>query len=248
MVDNIALIANAIMNAQSGVPVEILPQNIQILSDNDAYLLQDLINSQMGGVGAWKVARAPDGVYRCSAIPSQRISFTDQVSQVIFSSTAKIEFELGVRFRQTINESHLPKDLHELVNLIDCVFPAIEIISSRLSPHLQSFKSLQLADHQNCQMVIVDKNSTKHHLTEPLKLTVRAYEKERIFIVDSERLSRINQSLLWLCKHAIERGRPIQEGDFIITGALIGPEPISFNKTYEIAINENHFIKKIFFI
>jgi 2-keto-4-pentenoate hydratase len=70
--------------------------------------------------------------------------------------------------------------------------------------------------------------------------------QQRIVVVDPERRAKMQQSLLWLCEHALARGRPVLGGDIVITGALIGAEFLRFDEDYAISLNDSHAMKRQF--
>lgn len=246
MNDSTSLLARTILGAHLGVPIVALPKEIRIDTEADAYRVQDLINAELGGVGGWKVARAPDGFFRCSAIPFPRIFRKDKPSPYRVPSGARIEFEIGVRFCKTIDANSLPRQPSDLARLIDAVFPAIEIVNSRFSPELQGTRHLQLADHQNCLMVIAVAEPCECDLSAAMHLTVQVGGERRIVGVDQERLAKMQQSVIWLCEHAFGRGRPIRKGDIVITGALQGAEPLHFDEDYVICLNDRHAVTSRF--
>jgi 2-keto-4-pentenoate hydratase len=246
MSDSTSLLARAILGAHRGVPVDALPADVRIASEAEAYRVQDLVNAALGGVGGWKVARAPDGVFRCSAIPLHRMFQDDDAAPPRVPSTARIEFEVGVRFRETVDAGRLPRQPADLTRLIDAVFPAIEIVSSRFSPKLQGTRHLQLADHQNCLMVVAEPKAGDLDLSGDLRLAVSVGGQQRVVVVDPEQRAKIQQSLLWLCEHALARGRPVLGGDIVITGALLGAEPLRFDEDYAISLNDRHAMTRHF--
>lgn len=246
MSDSTSLLARAILGAHRGVPVEALPADVRIASEAEAYRVQDLVNAALGGVGGWKVARAPDGVFRCSAIPLHRMFQDDDAAPPRVPPTARIEFEVGVRFREMVDAGRLPRQPADLTRLIDAVFPAIEIVSSRFSPELQGTRHLQLADHQNCLMVVAEPKAGDLDLSGDLRLAVSVGGQQRVVVVDPEQRAKIQQSLLWLCEHALARGRPVLGGDIVITGALLGAEPLRFDEDYAISLNDRHAMTRHF--
>lgn len=246
MNDSTSLLARTILDAHQSVPIDALPKEVWIADEADAYRVQDLINVELGGVGGWKVARAPDGIFRCSAIPLNRIFNEGKPSPYRVPSKAGIEFEIGVRFRKTIDLNSLPRKPSDLARLIDKVFPAIEIVNSRFSPELQGTQHLQLADHQNCLMIIADSAPCELNLFGAFHLTVQIGEERRIVVVEQNRLAEIRQSLIWLCEHALRRGRPILKADVVITGALLGAEPLRFDENYVVCLNDRHALTRRF--
>lgn len=195
--------------------------------DRDAaYAVQEATLLAIGPHGGWKVgAPGPQLDPGCAPLPAAGI-FADPVELVGSPWTMRgIEVEVAVRFARDFVPASPEVDQVQLLNAIDCVLPAIEVVETRLADWRDSDPLAQLADLQTHGALVLGQPSG----LPPADLDLRRVEAYLAF--DGQPVASCRGAhaagdvwrlLAWLAWHAAQRERPLRAGDVVTTGSCSG--------------------------
>jgi 2-keto-4-pentenoate hydratase len=199
-------------------PIPRLPRSCRPLTDEDAYAIQDEITKVLGPVGGWKVGQgAADAHPTFAPIYRNTIRRDGAVLAAADLPRRRVEVEIGfvlagdwtpgagawrLRFAPVIEIVHdrfeTPASTPHAERLADAFGNAGAVVGEPVGlPDMADLAG-------GTVMVRIDEGdvtpvSTRHPTTDPLRLA------------------------LWLCDERLRRGQPPRTGDFITTGALLGP-------------------------
>jgi 2-keto-4-pentenoate hydratase len=194
-----------------------------------AYSVQDAMAKALGTVGGWKVGAAgPADEPACSPLLSAGIF---QSGAALLGSPWRmrgVEVEVAIRLGRDL----VPRDGDagaldpaRVIEAIDAVLPAIEIIESRLADWRESAPLAQLADLQNHGGLIIGTPSP----IDPRDIDLRTVEAYLAFDGQPVASTRganpaadIWRLVGWLAWHCAQRGMPLRAGQVITTGSCSG--------------------------
>lgn len=149
-------LAEAIAEAwRTGKQTQELPRNWQPPTVAAGYEVQDLAVSKIDApVAGWKIACTTEDMQKRFGV--QGPYFGPLLRSVAFSSGTSqpyskylplgLEGEFAFRLAKDIPVRSSPVDRHELAEAIECILPAIEIVSLRLAPSVALTGPLAIAD------------------------------------------------------------------------------------------------------
>jgi 2-keto-4-pentenoate hydratase len=194
-----------------------------------AYAVQDAMAKALGAVGGWKVGAAgPTDEPACSPLPLAGIFQTGAQLLGPPWRMRGIEVEVAIRLGHDLVPQ--PGDTEALsparvIEAIDAVLPAVEIIESRLADWRESAPLAQLADLQNHGGLIVGAPSP----IDPRDVDLRTVEAYLAFDGQPVASTRganpaadIWRLVGWLAWHAAQRGMPLRAGQVVTTGSCSG--------------------------
>ncbi|MDB5846816.1 MAG: Hydratase/decarboxylase [Rhodoferax sp.] len=192
----------------------------------EAYAIQDATLAELGPVAGWKVG--------AKGVTAEPIG-APLPSSCVFASGARLEgggwalrgleVEVALRVGRDFAIGNEPLTPADLASAFDAVYPAIEVVETRLDGWKDSPPLAQLADLQSHGALVLGPAAP----FDVAALDLRRVEAQ-IFIgptlakrtlggnpgVDVWRL------LAWLAKHCAARGQPLRKGQIVTTGSCTG--------------------------
>ena len=191
-----------------------------------AYALQDALLRRIGPIGGWKVgAKSATAEPTCAPMPASGILPTGSSLQLIPSSLRGIELEVALRVRRDIGDSLQEIDALTLDDLFDAVFPAIEVVETRLADFIDADPYSKLADLSSHGALVVGPAASVKpgEVQLPNLRAILTFDGQSVAdtiggnpAVDLLRLTR------WLASHCVQRGSPLRKGQIVTTGSCTG--------------------------
>jgi 2-keto-4-pentenoate hydratase len=194
-----------------------------------AYAVQDAVAQALGNVGGWKVGAArPTDEPACSPLPAAGIF---QSSATLLGPAWRlrgVEVEVAIRLAHDLvpgaGETGILAPAR-VIEAIDAVLPAVEIIESRLADWRESAPLAQLADLQNHGGLVLGAPSP----VDPRDVDLRTVEAYLAFDGQPVASTRganpaadIWRLVGWLAWHCAQRGMPLRAGQVVTTGSCSG--------------------------
>lgn len=210
----------------AGIPIVQLPAGLEPQTAADAYRIQNETIEALGAVGAWKVQPLPQaGEPFASPILASTVFPNGAVLHAQDFRGLGIEVEVAVTIARDLparTPGYGPADMKAAIASIHI---ALELLSSRFVDRKQVTLLTGIADLQHSGGVIVGPAVSARLLPEfgeqHLTLTIDgALAAETVGNATTENMLR---SLAWLANHAAARGLSLKAGQFVITGARLGP-------------------------
>ncbi|OPY96296.1 hydratase [Bradyrhizobium sacchari] len=207
----------------SGQPVawrDILPSDRA-----GAYAIQDATLARIGPLGGWKVGAAgPDAEPVCAPLPASGLLGSGaRLGPEFRLRGVEVEVALRVGRALTADDAALPD--RELARAIDAVYPAIEVVETRLDDWTNSAALAQHADLQSHGALLIGAAAT----VSAASIDLRSVEADLSIGEDISRRSiggnpagDIWRLLRWLIRHCADRGVPLSPGHIVTTGSCTG--------------------------
>jgi len=194
-----------------------------------AYAVQDLLARTLGPIGGWKVGAAgPAAEPACAPLLAAGV-FKSGVALVGPPWRSRgVEVEVALRLGHDLvpgNADTGPLAAARVIEAVDAILPAVEIIETRLADWRSSSPLAQLADLQNHGGLVIGEPSPIDVRDVDLR-TVEAYLAFDGQPVASTRganpAADIWRLVGWLAWHCARRGMPLRAGQVITTGSCSG--------------------------
>jgi len=222
-----AALAQLILNARAQhVTLDTLPEDLQPANQDEAYAVQfatlDLMQEAAAG---WKVgAKSPDGPAQGSPLPASCVHRSGaQLARREFGKAGlelEIAFSLGRRFEPAAE----PYTEQQVLDAIESVHAAVEIVSSRYSAWPNVDKLWQLADLQNHGALIVG-DGVPYDGRFPFEVPSLRFTFDGKPVFDSKPSNPAGDPrrlLVWLINHGSSRGVTFEPGTVLTTGSYTG--------------------------
>lgn len=193
---------------------------------DDAYAIQEIVTQQLSAeISAWKTS-APDP----ESIPIAAPIY----SELVYRSGAKvpaselfvigIEGEIAFRIGQDLPLREIPYSREDIIESIDELLPAIEIVDTRMQDGFSQNKNLMLADNQsNGGLVVGERVSDWKGLDfANLKASVTVNGVTEYSGVAGNRAGDPFKLMAWAANHCAIRGWPFKTGEIVTTGTYTG--------------------------
>ncbi|UWU73481.1 fumarylacetoacetate hydrolase family protein [Bradyrhizobium huanghuaihaiense] len=190
-----------------------------------AYAIQDATLARIGPVGGWKVgASSPDAEPVCAPLPASGLLASGaRLGPEFRLRGVEVEVALRVGRALTADDAALPDP--ELARAFDAVYPAIEVVETRLEDWTNSVALAQLADLQSHGALLIGAAAT----VSPASIDLRSVEAHLSIGEDISRRTiggnpagDIWRLLRWLIRHCADRGVPLLPGQIVTTGSCTG--------------------------
>lgn len=212
----------------SDLPPDLIPRD-----EAQAYAIQDAL-LPAEEIAGWKVAPAsPTKGHRGSPM-SVRAVIPDGGALPQSAVAPEVEGEVAFILGKPVSGDATREDL---LNAISGVCLAIEILDSAFTDRKCANPLSALADCQSNAGLVIG----------PLKTDLTDLDLSRLRPVfstsDGEILEpakpmpsteAVLDAVLWLVRHAADRGKALQPGQVVITGARVGPVPIARGQTFRV--------------
>ena len=188
-----------------------------------AYAVQDETLRSIGPVGGWKVgAASPQSQPACAPLPAAGLQPDGAALLGPPWHMRGIEVELALRLGRDLGAA---PSRQELVEAVDAVLPAIEIVETRLADWRESEPLAQLADLQSHGALVLGAPS----VIDPRDIDLRRIEAYLAFdgqpvasTYGAHATGDVWGLLQWLAAHCAARGQPLRAGQVVTTGSCTG--------------------------
>ena len=218
--------ATLLLNAANGERLADLPPHLVPGSLADAYAIQDAALRDATGLAGWKIAPAKLGHEpRCSPIPNARMSGNGSALPITGFRTPEVEVEIGFLLGRNLPARGTPYVRHEVIRAVKSVHAALEILDSRFLDRKAVSPFSALADAQSNGAMIAGEGIEAWENLEFAQLGLELFADGEPYAVKTGGPSTdaVLDALTWLSNHAATRERSLEAGQFIITGARLGP-------------------------
>ena len=136
-----------------------------------------------------------------------------------------IEVEIAFRVRRDISGSPQEIDALTMDDMFDAVFPAIEVVETRLADFIDADPFAKLADLSSHGALVVGPAASVRpgDVQLPQLRAILTFDGQSVAdtiggnpAVDLLRLAR------WLARHCVQRGNPLRKGQIVTTGSCTG--------------------------
>lgn len=144
----------------------------------------------------------------------------------------KVEFELAFYFKKTLQGT---VTLDDVIDAIDYVVPAIEIIDSRIADWKIKFEDT-VADNGSSAGAILGATQTKlADIEDMTAIPMRAYKNGEFFdeATSAAVLGNPLEAVVWLANAVRDYGITVQAGTFVLSGAVSKAVPFEDGDVFE---------------
>lgn len=218
--------ANLLLDARrTCVSMEDLPADLQPVSVDEAYLVQDAIAAAYGEIGGWKVGAAtPESTPVFAPMPRNWIAKSGSVLEGPTWRYRGLEAEIAFLMGRDLLPRPTPYTREEIIEAIASCHPAIEVLESGLADPMKATRLSMIGDLQMHGGFIYGAACVGWRNID--------FEDERVMLaVDGVvRVDRTGSNtsgdllglLPWLANHAGARTGGIRAGQWITTGSWTG--------------------------
>lgn len=220
--------ASLLRDAYLGLRPEDIPPDLRPTSPAEAYRIQDLVIGQ-SGIAGWKVGAtaAPDD-RTCAALAAES-QLADGAILQRGERRPDLEVEVAIRIAADLLPRSAPYGRDEVLTALGGAYAAFEIVESRFRDRKRASPLSTLADAQSCRAFIIGSGIEDWQRLNlaSLKVTLFSDDVEMVGTREGASVADTIDALVWLANHAGARGIGLTAGQFVITGARIGPVEVS---------------------
>ncbi|WP_438382277.1 2-keto-4-pentenoate hydratase [Asaia sp. BMEF1] len=206
----------------AGVEPALMPQ-----SEAEAYAVQDEIahalRPRLGEVTGWKIgAPSHEGVPFAAPLHEATLFFGDTRLPEKALRHYGVEAEVVYRFARDLPPRERPWSLDEVLDAVDSVHTAIEIIDTRFERPNTQPRLVHLADQGSHGALIIGEGQTAWRRLSPVSETVHLALSDGCVIehIGGNSAGDPRRLLVWLANHASARGMPLRAGSVVTTGSM----------------------------
>jgi len=218
--------AQALAHAWSGSP-RVTAADLPIADAAQAYAVQDALATRLGPVAAWKVGASSNSVEpNASPLPAAVVRPAGTTLGLPARSMRLIELEVAVRLRHDLWPGDRLMSQAQVWDAIESVFPAVEVVDSRLTEGREAPAPVRLADLQSHGALVWGTPRDIHPRAIDLtRLRTRLWFDGALAtdVTGAHAAPDIWRLIAWLARHAQARGRPLRAGDIVTTGSCTPP-------------------------
>jgi 2-keto-4-pentenoate hydratase len=236
MVDSAKAATLLIAARHDGQKMDALPADAEPANLGDAYAIQDAIIEQFGlPIAGWKVALTNDeameraGASEPAAGPlfAPYIGANPGVIDRHGGCVAGFECEFAFRLANGLPASGAPYEAADVKGAVESMHPAIEVVGARIANRPALGVRGTVADHAGNFNVVLGHAVPNWEERDLARCAVR-------HCVDGDEIAASSganvlgnplNALAWLANHLAGRGRELEAGHLVITGAATGPLP-----------------------
>lgn len=211
-------------------PIIDLPADLAPQTAKDAYRIQNEIVDALGPVGAWKVQPLPaSGEPFASPILSNGIIPDGALLHAADFRGLGIEVEVAVTINRTLPKqpkAYMPEDMRAAIGSVHI---ALELLATRFLDRKQVPLLTGVADLQSSGGVVLGPPVPPDNLPEfgKQRMTLSMDGTTVAATEGNATTDNMLAALAWLANHAAARDLPLKAGDIVITGARLGPMPLT---------------------
>ncbi len=223
-------------------PLDGLPKECQPNNEQEAYSIQDRVVDGIGRPIGWKVGATSDKAQKllgiegpfcgrltdnCSLISPAEISVGD------FTTMCRVEVEYAFRFGQGLSITTLPFSREMVIDSVEALIPAIEIIDSRYTDWTNRGAWHLIADNGVSGQFVMGKEVIDWKSFDLLNDRISILVDDQVVSTGCGEavLGHPLNSLTWLANSLADRGQSLMAGDVVTTGScadIIPVEPGQF--------------------
>lgn len=205
-----------------------LPQDIRPQTAQEAYAVQDGVLGEMP-VAGWKIlATAAPETFSCAAIGAAHV-IEDGGLRPVPDAHMEIEVEVAIRIARDLPSSDAPFDAATVAAALGTAHAAFELVETRFARRTEIAKLTSLSDAQSNFAIAVGPGIAQWRGLDlaGLEITLDLEGAEVARAHQGASAEQIVTALTWLANHAATRSSGgLKAGQFVITGARIGPMPM----------------------
>ena len=216
--------AGLLRDAYSGLRPGDIPPDLRPTSPAEAYRIQDLVIGR-SGIAGWKVgATAASGNRTCAALATQS-RLADGAVLRRGDRRPDLEVEVAIRIATDLPPRSASYGRNEVLAALTGAHAAFEIVESRFRDRKRASPLSTLADAQSCRAFVIGSGIEDWQRLNlaSLEVTLFSDDVEMVRTHNGASVADTIDALVWLANHAAGRGVGLTAGQFVITGARIGP-------------------------
>ncbi|WP_270933403.1 2-keto-4-pentenoate hydratase [Falsiroseomonas oryzae] len=205
----------------AGLPPDLAPRSVE-----QAYAIQDLVVSRLGGIGGWKIVHPAAGAApRCSPIPASEIM--ESGASIAWDALLwpEVEVELAVVIGRDLPPRSVPYEPKDLRRAIAYVTGAFELLGSRFADRTAVSRTESLADLLSSAGVVKGDGTARFETVEFADVAMSLTFDDTVVgaATGGPSTADVLGTLAWLANHACDRTGGLRAGQVVITGARIHP-------------------------
>lgn len=211
--------------AHRGGPL-VSAEALQVQNTQAAYAIQDAVLARIGPVGGWKVgAKGPNAEPTCAPLPASGLHDSPAMLRLAPDALRGIELEVALRVRRDLDLN--PNEIPSLTldDMFDAVFPAIELVGSRLAAFDTADPLSKLADLASHSALVIGPGAAippgQIRLPE-IRSTLTFDAQPMAQTVGGNPAVNLLRLAHWLAMHCVGRGAPLRRGQVVTTGSCTG--------------------------
>ena len=216
--------ADLLRGAYSGLRPADLPPDLRPTSPSEASRIQDLVIGRRG-IAGWKVgATATPDNRTCAALTTEN-RLADGTVVRRGDRRPDVEVEVAIQIAADLPPRSAPYDRDEVLAVLGGAHAAFEIVESRFLDRKRASVLSTLADAQSCRAFVIGSGIGDWQGLNLASLEVILFSDD-VELLRSQAGASVADTidaLVWLANHAAARGVGLIAGQFVITGARIGP-------------------------
>jgi 2-keto-4-pentenoate hydratase len=216
--------ASLLRGAYLGLRPADLPPDLRPTSPAEAYRIQDLVIGRRG-IAGWKVSAtaAPDNRTCAALVTENRLA--DGAVLRRGDRRPDLEVEVAVRIAADLLPRPAPYGRDEVLAALGGAHAAFEIVESRFRDRKRASPLSTLADAQSCRAFVIGSGIEDWQGLNlaSTKVSLRGDDVDLSRSQNGASVADTIDALVWLANHAVGRGAGLTAGQFILTGARIGP-------------------------
>ncbi|WP_250455746.1 2-keto-4-pentenoate hydratase [Caballeronia sp. ATUFL_M2_KS44] len=209
-----------------------LPETARPASADDAYATQEATLRALGAdssdsraIAGWKVgSKSADGPIQGALLPASGVHESGaHLSMQAFGKTG-LELEVAFTFKRSFDANSGPYSDDDILNAIDSVHAAIEVVASRFAAWPDIDKIWQLADLQNHGALVVGEG-VPYDEAFPFVSPAMTFDYDGASLFDATPANPAGDPrrlLAWTINHAVSRGLIVEKGTVITAGSYTG--------------------------
>ncbi|SAK44565.1 2-keto-4-pentenoate hydratase-like protein [Caballeronia hypogeia] len=203
-----------------------LPEGARPANADQAYAVQDAtLRAMQANVAGWKVgAKSPDGPIQGAPLPAEGVHGSGARLAMHAFGRAGLELEVAFRIGRRFEPGGGPYRDEEVLDAVESVHAAIEIVVSRFAAWPDVEKPWQLADLQNHGALIVGEG-VPYDAAFPFVSPSMTFTLDGAALFHGEPANPAGDPrrlLAWTVNHSVARGLPVERGTVITAGSYTG--------------------------
>lgn len=231
-----ALLAGLFIEAREHrAKLDTLPEGARPSSAEQAYAAQQAtlrpltVNAREGGdskaIGGWKVgAKSADGPIQAALLPADGVHASGAHLSMQAFGKAALELEVAFTFKRRFHANSGPYSDAEILDAVDCMHSAIEVVASRFDAWPNVDKLWQLADLQNHGALIVSEG-VPYDEAFPFLSAAMSFTYGGVPLFEGTPANPAGDPrrlLAWTINHSVSHGLAVEKGTVITAGSYTG--------------------------
>ncbi|MBV1838330.1 2-keto-4-pentenoate hydratase [Acetobacter estunensis] len=219
-----ASLAAHLLSVRKGVsaPLTQVPADLVPTTVTEAYAVQNSVAAALGPVHGWKVgASSPEAEPSAAPLHEDTLFPDGVVIPADFLRHRGVEAEIAWRFAHDVGDTITRETV---LNAIGSVHPVIEIVDTRYERPASQPSLAHMADQQSHGALVIGAAFSHWKTFDPTSehFVLRIDHRQTAERIGGNAAGDPLRLLVWLARHAAERGLPITAGTIVTTGSLSG--------------------------